>query len=149
MQKSLAAACLALLAPGCAFSNPDNMPLLTSLSGSLEDPEHSATRAVAVAIAGTPAAIIDIVVLHPIQCIDDAFCESGDLVCELWKNPHGGITTKAFLFLPKVVLTPVVGIGNFALSWISRSLFDLPEHPDHRDDDEATEPKPVARRPAG
>ena len=143
----LALALLVFVFGGCAFTNPDNMPLLTGLSRSFDDEPHSGTRAAALFLVGTPAAVIDIVIAHPIQCVDDSFCESCDLVEEVWKNPHGGITTKAFLFLPKVVLTPVVGIGNFLLSWIFRSCFDLPEHPTHDDDPEPPGKQPPAEQP--
>ena len=134
---------------GCAFTNPDNMPLLTSLSAALDDEEHSVPNTAALLVLGAPAAIVDIILIHPVCVIDDAWRDTVDVVGDMWKNPQGGITTQAFLFFPKVVATPFVGVGNFVLSWVGRSIFDMREIPDL---DDEPEPPPataaIADRPS-
>ena len=128
---------------GCAFMNPNNMPLLTSLSGSLDDEEHSVLATTAVLVLGTPAAVVDILLVHPVCVIDDAWRDTVYVVADMWKNPHGGIMTQAFMFLPKVVATPVVGVGNFALSWTTRATFDMREIPPLESEPEAAPEQPV------
>jgi len=125
---------------GCAFTNPENMRLLTSLSAALDDEEHSVPATAALLVLGTPAAILDIFLVHPVCVIDDVWRDTVDVVGDMWENPQGGLTTQAFLFLPKVVATPVVGVGNFLLSWVMRATFDLREIPPL---DPEPEPEPV------
>ncbi|MBT5121042.1 MAG: hypothetical protein HOM34_10005, partial [Planctomycetes bacterium] len=84
-----------------------------------EDKDSWATIA-AIPLA-LPLGLIDVVVVHPAQVIDDAANDTWDL---LWEQSVKGSAMRSFVALPRLALTPVVFCGD----WLGRSLFDIPPH---------------------
>ncbi|MAF67563.1 MAG: hypothetical protein CMJ84_18145 [Planctomycetes bacterium] len=111
-----------LLACGaCAFTNPDNTPLVTWSGEALGGSEAATVTKVATAPLAVTLGIVDVFVVHPASVVDDAGADAHEW---LWEAPVRGAATRSFLFLPRVALTPVV----FTASWIARALFNLPPH---------------------
>ena len=118
----LGVALAALAVGGCAFTNPDNTPLLTLLDGALEPASTGAKVALAPVFipVGVTCGALDIGVLHPIQSLGLA---AEDTYAALWSQPEGPLGRQVALAFPKAAFTPVV----YAACWLGESLFDL--HP--------------------
>ncbi len=111
---------LLLALSGCAFNNPKNTPLLTALDGVMQ-PETTQSKVawgVVFVPVGVAAGAADVLIIHPIQSIELA---ARDTWVVVWANPPGPPVRQAALFLPKLVLTPMV----FGLRWFGNSLFDV------------------------
>ena len=113
-------ALLVLLLGGCAFRNPRNTPLLTTLD------KHVAPRTMAAKVAlglvfvpaGVTAGVLDIAAVHPAHSI---VLGAEDTWKAVWAEPSGGFVEQSLMFLPKAAVTPVA----FAFCWLGESLFDL------------------------
>ena len=115
----LFAACLAALS-GCACFNAKNRPLTSGLDRVI-DPKSMAAKAALVPIAvplGFCSLTLDTVAIYPATQIPKTYDDTMDV---LWRNPQGDYVRQTFLFLPKVVLTPLVFTGAF----IGEGYWDL------------------------
>lgn len=107
---------------GCAVMNRENRPLLEGLDSVVEENGLADSTAVKVALAplaltaGTAAVVVDMAVITPVRATGPAFDDTSDWV---WRNPQGSEMRQVMLFLPKVAVTPVV----FVSDWAFRSLF--------------------------
>jgi len=107
-------------ATGCAVTNRANRPLTNSLDRAI-DPRSTAAKVAIAPVAipvGFASIVTDGVVIQPIRSIPRAYNSTANVV---WRNPRGGYLRQAFLFLPKVVLTPPFFVGDVA----RRTLFDV------------------------
>lgn len=95
--------------------------MLTNTLDEVVAPE-STTAKVALAPlfipAGAVTLAVDAVILHPISVIPTA---ADDTLETIWEDPEGSLVWQTFLFVPKVVFTPIF----FSFDWLFRSLFDL------------------------
>jgi hypothetical protein len=110
----------ALFSGGCAFTNPDNTPLLTGLDQVIT-PETTGGKALWSPLTvplGLASGALDIAVVHPLQALGFA---GEDTYRVLWAKPTGSFAAQAFKAVPKAALTPVA----FAFYWVGESLFDL------------------------
>ena len=118
-------ACLCLtlaatLAAGCAFTNPDNTPLLTALDNSVR-PESTTEKILLTPVfvpVGLACGALDICLVHPIRALGFA---GEDTYHAVWADPRGSFAAQSLKAIPKAVVTPVV----FAFCWVGESLFDL------------------------
>ncbi len=105
---------------GCAVFNEDNRRALNQLDEWIT-PESTAARAAlspAAIPVGTAAGAADMVLIHPVCSIPEAW----DDVYELyWKPREMEFIRKALLIPINIVLTPPTFVGD----WILRSLFDF------------------------
>lgn len=111
---------LAFCLTGCAFGVRANRPLTNALDRAIAPTSTGAKVALApLAIpVGFASLTTDAVVVHPIRVIPRAYRSTANLI---WRRPRGSYTREVFLFVPKVVLTPVY----FSANWGARSLFAL------------------------
>ena len=115
-----------LLLPSCAWANPDNRPIWNSFEQNLvpeQDGWFYATLPLTAPL-GLCAVLLDTFVAHPLQILDDAVSDAGDL----WDDndldfEHAYYTEMAFLPF-RAILTPLIFAGSF----LGRSFFDIPEH---------------------
>jgi len=109
------------LAPACALSRQENRPLLDALDQALPEADGSA-ESIALGVAtlpvAIPAGIVDTFLAHPALEVDSAARDTSAL---LWENPQGAAFYQAAIFLPKVVATPFVFLGD----WCGRSIFPV------------------------
>ncbi len=134
-----------LLCAGCAWSNDVNRPVWNAFEANLvpkSDGARAATLPLTVPL-GLVAILTDTLIAHPIQVIDDAFCDAGNVWDDLdWRASY--YTECGFLPL-RAAATPLA----FAGAWLGRSLFDLPRHGEKRtrsgEDDDA-DATPTATR---
>lgn len=116
---------LSLLATSCAWANPDNRPVWNAFEARFV-PEHEGWFYAALPVTvplGVGAVLVDTLVAHPLQVIDDALEDAG----ELWDPDDFEFDDK---YYTEVVLVPFRVIGTplaFAGSFVGRSLFDVPE----------------------
>ncbi|MCK5944672.1 MAG: hypothetical protein KAI24_21975, partial [Planctomycetes bacterium] len=116
---------LALLA-SCAWSNPANRPVWNAFEQHLvaEDDGWFYVSLPLTVPVGLGAIVVDTVVAHPIQVLDDAVRDAG----ELWDTASMNFAEAYYTemaWLPfRAVLTPVAFVG----SWAGRSVFDIPRH---------------------
>ncbi len=110
----------ALLLGGCAFFNHKNRRLTNLLDEKIQ-PKSTVTKVLLVPVVlplGFAALSADFLVVHPLSTLPDCFEDTARII---WRNPSGGVVQQTFLFVPKVILTPVLFLGDF----IFRSLFDI------------------------
>jgi hypothetical protein len=110
----------AMLTAGCAFTNPNNTPLLTMLDESVA-PESATGKALLSPVfvpVGLASGVLDICLIHPIRALGFA---SEDTYRVVWADPKGSFAAQSLRAVPKAVVTPVV----FAFCWVGESLFDL------------------------
>jgi hypothetical protein len=102
----------------CAFMDKKNRRITNYLDENLTPQTESGKLLLApVAIpTGTISLLSDTFVLQPLIAIPKAL---GDTVEYIWLNPEGGVVLQSFLFIPKVVFTPV----TFGILWIRHALF--------------------------
>lgn len=117
---------LAILASGCAWSNPENRPVWNAFEEHLV-PEDDVLFAVTLPLTlpgGFGAILIDSLFVHPVQVVDDAAGDARDV----WNNMEWSeqyYTELATLPL-RAVGTPLVFVGSF----LGRSIFDAEPHKD-------------------
>ena len=111
---------VAVLLPGCAVFEEDNRLLTSALDDAVEPESTGAKVALSPVFipVGVVSLVVDAVVVHPISEIPNAY---DDTVEAVWEDPEGSYVTQAFLFVPKVAITPVV----FVFDWLGRSIFDI------------------------
>lgn len=109
---------LVCLLSSCAVFFEKNRRLTNLVDENLTpDSQNAQVALVPVAIpVGLLSILTDMVLVHPISQFPEALSDTYEF---FWENPEGGPVRQAFLFVPKVVLTPVF----FAGDWILRSLF--------------------------
>jgi hypothetical protein len=131
----------AVLAGGCACRNSANTPLLASLDRAVQ-PKTTGQRilyGIPLVPAATVAALVDIAVIHPARSLGYAAEVTRSA---LWTESAGTYTERTLVFVPKVLVTPVVYAG----AWLVVSLFDLP--PQKEPAKNETPPPPGDTRPA-
>lgn len=106
------------VSPSCAVFFEENRRLTNLMDENFTpESETAQTALVPVAVpAGLLAILSDMIIVHPVSQVPEAVSDTYEF---FWENPEGGPVRQAFLFIPKVVLTPVF----FAGDWILRSLF--------------------------
>ena len=115
----LLATCLATLS-GCACFDANNRPLTSGLDKVI-DPKSTAAKVTLVPIAvplGFCTLTLDTVIIYPASRVPKTYDDTMDV---LWRNPQGDYVRQTFLFLPKLILTPVVFTGAF----IGEGYWDL------------------------
>lgn len=107
---------------GCAVMEEKNRVLLKGLDNAAAGSFLTETKTARVAAAplaipvGVGAAAVDMAILIPANQVVPSYRDTKQLV---WENPEGSDFRQAVLFLPKVVATPLVYTG----SWAMRSFF--------------------------
>lgn len=108
----------------CAWANPDNRPVWNGFERHVvpdDDGWFYATLPVTVPL-GVGAVLVDTLVAHPLQVVDDAFDDAG----ELWKESSFDFDDH---YYTEVLLVPLRAVGTplvFAGSFLGRSMFDVP-----------------------
>lgn len=106
---------------GCAVANRTNRPTTNFLDRKI-NPETVAAQVLLAPVVipvGLASLTLDAAVVHPVRMAPRAYNSTANLI---WRGPQGGFLRRSFLFVPKVVLTPVYFSGNL----LARSLFNLP-----------------------
>jgi hypothetical protein len=122
LRRALGAA-LVLTLSGCAVFEADNRRTLNALDAHASPPNAAARWALApVALpVSFVAALADVVIVHPVCSIDDAWHDTVDW---LW-TPHGESKFRRAVLLPLSALaTPFVFTGDLA----ARAVFAIPPH---------------------
>ena len=111
----------ALAVGGCAFTNPQNTPLLTALDEAIEPGPVWAKAALGPVFVpvGVACGALDLAVVHPVHSIA---LGAADTWADVWADPQGSVMEEIALFVPKVAVTPLV----FAHRWAGHSLFNIP-----------------------
>ena len=119
MRKTVAVLMLLVLLSGCAVFKEKNRTLTNALDDAVEIESDAAKVAWAPVFIpmGFTSLAIDALILHPAEELPDALEDTYE---DLWEDPTGTHVTQVFLFVPKVVVTPVW----FAFTWFGRSAFD-------------------------
>ena len=105
---------------GCAIIDKKNRRTLNLLDEKVRI-ESTAGRIAAAQVfvpVGTLTAMTDAAIVHPYCAIPEAADDTWELILE---DPEGSDFRQVILFLPKVVITPVI----FTVDWIGRILFPL------------------------
>lgn len=120
--RGTAVSVLALLS-SCAWSNKDNRPVWNAFEEALVPESEGLFLATLPATVplGLGAIVVDTVIAHPLQVVDDAYDDAADM----WEPDDlqfedAYYTEMAFLPL-RTVVTPVV----FGASFLGRSIFDI------------------------
>ncbi|MEZ5964162.1 MAG: hypothetical protein R3F56_09980 [Planctomycetota bacterium] len=115
---------LAIVAGGCAWSNPANRPVWNAFEAHVVpdgDAAFYATLPLTVP-TGFAAILLDTVVVHPLQVVDDAAGDAADEWKGLdWRQHY---YTELGLLPVRAAWTPCVFVG----SWLGRICFDIPPH---------------------
>jgi hypothetical protein len=123
-QRWLALALGALMLGGCAFQNPKNTPILTTLDKHVQ-PESTGAK-IGYGLFWVPAGVVcgltDVFIAHPIQATGPAARATVDA---MWNTKGQSFIQQTILFVPRVAFTPVV----FVATWLFESAFDVP-HPE-------------------
>jgi hypothetical protein len=107
---------------GCTVFDRKNRVLLNSLDAAAAGTFLTETRTARVIAAplalpvGFGAGAVDMLLYTPARQFVPAY---HDTIKSVWENPEGSDFRQAVLFLPKVVMTPVVYAGT----WTIRALF--------------------------
>lgn len=127
------AVCVTAL-PSCAWSNQDNRPVWNAFERNLV-PDDEALFVAALPLTvplGLASIVVDAVVAHPIQVVDDSVRDAGSL----WDEDDMGFDQAFYTEMAcmpfRTVLTPLAFAGSFA----GRVLFDLPPHREPRPPEE-------------
>ncbi len=106
---------------GCAWTNRDNRPVWNAFEEHLV-PEGDAAFYASLPLtvpAGFGAIVTDTFVVHPVQVMDDAWCDAADLWDDLdWQTQY---YTELAILPFRGVATPLVLGGSF----LARSAFDI------------------------
>ena len=130
----------------CAWSDPDSRPIWNTFEEQVvptDDALFVATLPLTVPI-GVTAIAADTCVAHPVQVLDDAARDAG----ELWDGERMDFEAEYYTQLAslplRVAFTPVV----FGGAWVLRILFDVPAHAPDLSDAERQAAEEVATRDA-
>ena len=124
MRRFLLIAALGLACSSCAFMNRQNLPLV-NLHRKYLVPDNTAMQwamSPALLPSGLVAGVADVVLVHPVSVMDDAWFQTASAV---WEPAGRGYVTECALFPLRSVATPPF----WALNWMSRSIFDIPRWP--------------------
>jgi hypothetical protein len=118
-------AALALLLPaGCAWANRDNRPLWNAFETHAV-PEEGTWFVAALPLTvpgGLVAIVLDTLVVHPAQVVDDAAGDAGDVWNGIeWRERY---YSELALLPLRAAATPLVFVGGF----LGRSCFDIAPH---------------------
>lgn len=111
--------CFGIVAFGnCAFMDKKNRRITNYLDENLTPKSDNGKLLFApVAVpTGTISLLSDAFLLQPLVAIPKAM---GDTAEFIWLNPEGGVVLQSFLFIPKVIFTPV----TLGVWWIRHALF--------------------------
>jgi len=99
---------------GCAIIDKDNRRVLNHLDEKVQFESDNAKIAASPVFipVGLVAGLTDAVVVHPLVSLPEAYDDTSEAV---WENPGGSEFHQAMIFLPKVVVTPLVFVGDWAL----------------------------------
>ena len=105
---------------GCAIVDRQNRRTLNKLDEwvRIEKPASRTAAAPVFIPVGLLAGAADAVVVHPIASVPKAADDTRE---EIWDNPEGSEFRQMMLFVPKVFVTPVFFVGDWAL----RVLFPI------------------------
>lgn len=111
--------CVVFLAQ-CAVFNPNNRRLTGALDKKIQPETTTAKIALAPIVIplGFAALSADFAIVHPISTLPKCWEDTARII---WRNPSGGLAQQTFLFVPKVILSPILFVADFLL----RSLFDV------------------------
>ena len=99
---------------GCAIFNKDNRRTLNLLDDKVQF-ESTAGKVVGAPLfipIGLASGLADAVVVHPVVSLPEAYDDTSDVV---WENPEGSDFRQAMIFIPKIAVTPLVFVGDWAL----------------------------------
>jgi hypothetical protein len=117
-------ACVAAVAGGCAWSNRANRPVWNAFEKHLV-PETDGAFYASLPLtvpAGLVSILADTFVVHPVQVMDDAWGDAGEIWDDIeWEHEY---YTELALLPFRVVGTPIV----FVVTFLGRSMFDVPPH---------------------
>ncbi|WP_156825348.1 hypothetical protein [Leptospira yanagawae] len=102
----------------CAIMHKNNRRITNVLDNHFT-PETTTGKVLMSPVAipvGTISLLTDTFLLQPVIAIPMAL---GDTITYIWQNPSGGILTQSFLFVPKLVMTPIA----FSFLWIKHAFF--------------------------
>jgi hypothetical protein len=132
------------LVSACAWSNPANRPVWNAFEARFvpdDDGLFYASLPATVPL-GMGAIVCDLVFAHPAQVVDDAWRDAA----EPWRQPmdfEGAYYTTLTTLPGMVAVTPCI----FSLSFLGRSVFDLPPNePALTADEERAQAEEQARR---
>lgn len=103
----------------CAFMKKENRVITNALDEAI-NPESTTSKVLLSPIAvplGTASLLVDTLVLHPISVIPKSIGKTYEI---LWQDSNSEIVVQAFLFIPKLVFTPITLVAV----WAFYSLFD-------------------------
>ena len=106
----------------CAFTNPNNTPLVTKADALLTPDGDDSPSWLFLPLA-VPLGLADTLIIHPAMVLDNAWEDTWDL---LWEPDVPGTAMRSYLMIPRIALTPVV----FGVDWLARSLFDVEDDSD-------------------
>ena len=114
------------LSAACAWSDPGNRPIWNAFEGRVvpaEGPWFYATLPMTVPV-GFAAILGDTLVAHPLQVVDDAARDVGDL----WRTSEMDFESEYFTQLGSLPLRAALTPAVFGVSWCFRSAFAVPAH---------------------
>ena len=125
------------LSAACAWSDPGNRPIWNAFEGRVvpaEGPWFYATLPMTVPV-GFAAILGDTLVAHPLQVVDDAARDVGDL----WRTSEMDFESEYFTQLGSLPLRAALTPAVFGVSWCFRSAFAVPAHEAEPSEDERSE----------
>ena len=125
-RRNVIAMLAASLSAGCAWSDPGNRPIWNTFEGRVvpaEGPWFYGTLPVTVPV-GFAAILGDTLVAHPLQVVDDAARDAGDL----WSTDEMDFESEYYTQLGSLPLRAALTPAVFGVSWFFRSVFDIPAH---------------------
>ena len=135
-----------LLLGACAWSNPDNRPVWNAFEQRVvpeQGPWFYASLP-ATAPLGVGAILVDALVAHPLQVVDDAARDAANLWDPERLDFEQAYYTQLAGLPVRAVFTPIV----FGGSWLGRCVFDLPPHEPELSEAEQLELQEQERRAA-
>jgi hypothetical protein len=104
----------------CAFMRNSNR-VLTNQFDELVEPKETYQEVLLSPIfipIGAVSLLTDALILHPISVIPKSLVKTYEII---WFKPQGGVIRQSFLFIPKLILTPI----TLAFTWLGYSIFDI------------------------
>ena len=132
------------LSGACAWSDPGNRPIWNAFEGRVvpaEGPWFYATLPVTVPV-GFAAILGDTLVAHPLQVVDDAARDAGDL----WSAGEMDFESEYYTQLGSLPLRAALTPAVFGGSWFFRSAFDIPPHEAELSEEERRAKEELERR---